>query len=487
MNKFKSLALLVIVCLVFAACSKQGENPDNNQNNQSPVDIPEAVAETTTSHYDILGERDFDGGTFAILDANWNIDIMQNIPDEAGITGEPINDALYNRDKLIEEKYGVNIKYIQIEPWDSGCRALEKSVLAGENIYDMVVSIVLGNCLNSLSTRNVLHNLLDAPHLSLKSPWWSKLVYENIQFNNKLFYMGGDIFLSTYSGAPAAMMFNKKLMRDYNIQDDLYKLVFDGKWTLDVLQRIIKDKDIDLNQDGKMKALDDFYGLVGQWNTVTSGFWLAGLGLKFSTVADNAINVDFTSPFNLERIDKLTNMLEKTDYEDQMHIIERTFKEGRAMFLAHCLITPQLFLRDMEDDYGVLPMPKYDEKQESYVSFMNAWCNGFVGIPQTADMEKSAFLMEAMGYAGYEMLRRPVYDITIKAKGTRDEESERMIDIIIETAYLDINSIYNFGGSCDILRDTVMDKKPFVSAYEKKEAAIQKDIGKFIDAMSGGN
>jgi len=276
-------------------------------------------------------------------------------------------------------------------------------------------------------------------------------------------------------------------MQDHGIQDNLYQLVFDGKWTLDEFERITKDKNIDLNNDGRMTALDDFYGYVGQYNTVTAGFWLAGLGLKFSTVADDMINVDLTSPHNLSRIDKLTNMLEKTDYVEQNDIIDKTFKEGRALFLPHCLITPQLFLRDMEGDYGILPMPKYDEQQETYISFMNAWSSGFVAIPSTANAEKSAFLMEAMAYAGYETLRRPVYDITLKTKGARDEESERVIDIIIETAYLDINSVYNFGGSCDILRDTVMDKKPFVSSYEQAEPRIQRDIDSFIETMSEEN
>lgn len=470
--------------LAFAGCSPK--TTDTAEENARPAGDPgESEPEEKISYYETLGERDFKSGVFTILDANWNIDIFQNIPDEAGITGEPINDALYNRDKFIEEKYGVNIEYIQIEPWDSGIRALERSVLAGENLYDMVVSILLGNCLENLVLRgNILHNLTDAPYLSLKSPWWSSLLYDNIQFNNKLYYSGGDIFLPAYSGAPAAMMFNKKLLQDHGIEENLYELVFEGKWTLDALEKITKNKNSDLNQDGRMTATEDFYGMVYQWNTVTTGFWLGGVGLKFSNSVNDEISIDFTSHENLAKIDRLTDMLEKIDYTDQMHVIDPAFKNGRAMFLAHCLITPQLFLRDMEDDYGILPMPKFDEKQESYVSFMNAWCNGFVAIPQTADIEKSAFLTEAMAYAGYETLRRPVYDITLKAKGSRDEESERMIDIIIETAYLDINSVYNFGGSCDILRDTIMDKKPFVSAYEKIEAAIKRDMDKFIEALS---
>ena len=488
MKKIKIIAFLMIICLAFAACSANDANPNNNQSQaeQSPDSNSEGFTEESTeSYYDTLGERDFNGDTFTILDANDHPDLFINFSEE--MIGDPIHDALYERDRFIEEKYNVKLEYIQIHGGNTGCSTLERAVRAGDDTYDLVVAQAQGSALDRISLNNVLHNLTDAPHLSLQSPWWSRLLYENIQFNSTLYYSGGDIFLSTYSQAPAAMMFNKRLAQDYEINEDLYKLVFEGKWTLDVFDRITKDMNIDLNNDGRMTALDDFYGYVGQSNTVTTGFWLAGLGLKFSTVVDNMINVDLTSPYNLSRIDKLSNMLEKTDYTDQNHIIDITFKGGRALFLAHCLISPQLFLRDMEDDFGVLPMPKYDENQAEYVSFMNAWSSGFVGIPMTADIERASFLMEAMAYAGHEMLRRPVYDITLKTKAVRDEESERIIDIIIETAYMDINSVYNFGGSMDILRDTVMDKAPFVSAYESREAAIQIAVERFIETMSDEN
>jgi len=486
MKNIKIIALIMLACLIFTACSSNAANP-TKENQSSPETITEDAETTTVSYYETLGSRDFKGDTFTILDAVHHPHLQINFAVEEGLNGDPINDALFNRDKLIEEKYNVNIKYIQMVGQSPGCVALEKSVLAGERSYDMIVSPVLGNSLASISMRNVLYNMMEMPYLSLQSPWWSKLIYESLQYNNKLFYNGGDIFLPSYSKCPAVMIFNQKLLQDYGIENNLYNLVFDGKWTLDVLERLTKDLNQDLDMNGKMHADNDFFGLISQNNDVTMGFYLAGLGMNFSTVANGVINVNLTSESNLNKIDKLTQMLEKIIYKDQNDIIHKAFKENRAVFLVHCMETPQMSLRDMEADYGILPMPKWDENQESYVSFINAWGSGFVGIPLNADIEKSAFLTEAMAYSGYEMLRRPVYDITLKAKGTRDEESERIIDIILETGYLDLNSVYDFGGTLNMLLSTIIDKKPFVSAYEKKEAVIQKDIDKFINAMSVDN
>jgi len=449
------------------------------------IDTPEETAETVTqSHWDILGERDFNGDTFTILDAPHHTHLQVNFSVAEELTGEPINDALYLRDRFIEDKYNVNINFIQIPGFGEGNRVLERAVIAGDNTYDLIVSPVFGNSLDTMSTRNVLYNLIDAPYLSLQSPWWSKMLYDNMQFNGKLHYTGGDIFLPSYSQCPAAIMYNQRLFRDHAIEDNLYDLVFEGKWTIDVLDSLTRDANIDLNGDGIMHADDDFFGLISQNLTINMSFYLAGLGVNFSATAGDEITVDMTSPSTLSRIDRLAGMIERINYHDQEDTIQKTFKGGRALFLTHCLISPQLNLRDMEDGYGILPMPKWEEAQENYVSFINAWGSGFVGISKIADIEKAAFLTEAMAYAGYEMLRRPVYEITFYAKGARDAESERIIDIIIETAYLDLGSVYNFGGVQELFVDTSIDNRPFVSAFERRESVIQRDIDRFVAAMS---
>ena len=488
MNKIKMIMFFMIVCLALTACSSN-DTSSNDGNKvefaQSTADITEEVTEPAISYYEILGKKDFGGETFTILDANDYPGSVINFAED-GITGEPINDALYERDTFIEEKYGVNIEYIQISNANSGCNTLEKSILAEENTYDLVVSTLLGATLDRLSTCNVLYNLTDAPYLSLTSPYWSKLIYENIMFNNKLYYTGGDIFLPSYTNSPGLTVFNKKLLQDYGIENNLYDLVFKGKWTIDILENLTKDMDIDLNGDDKMTAEEDFFGLLFQYNAMNMAIFLAGIGGKYSEIIDNTINVNLNSDNNLNKIDKLANWLEKPNYTDQENPRE-AFKENRVLFLVTTMSKPKVSLRNMESEYGILPMPKWDEHQATYVSYMNGWSSGFIAIPQNVDIEKSAFLTEAMAYAGYEKLRRPVYDISLKTKAARDEESERIIDIIIETAYMDLNGVYNFGGSYDIVRNAVMDKTPFSSEYAKIESRIQGDIDKFINSISGNN
>ena len=473
------LFMLMLSILSLAACADTNDN-EAVKNTEAQI-ISDEPAEPEKSYYDDLGERDFEGGKFTILDANYNPDIWANTPE--GIIGEPVNDALIARNSFIEEKYNVNIEYVQIAGYNTGTQSLKNSVAAGENLYDMVISTVLGGNFDTLSQNNVLYNLAEVPHLSLTSPWWSKHIYDNMTFKGKLFYTAGDIVPSMYQ-APAAIYVNKRLLSDYAVQENLYDLVFEGKWTIDILEKIIKDMDQDLNSDGNLHIDDDFFGLVTEDNSLTSNAFATAMGIKLATVQSDTITIDFTSVGVAEKIDRLAGILKKVNVSNYDNVRKVIFQSGRSLFLMHYLESALLLMRGMDDDYGILPMPKYNEQQESYVSFLNAWNSCFIAVPLHADVEKAGFVMEAMAYASYEMVRPNIYELALKTKFTRDSESARAIDIIIESSYIDLNGIYNFGGSADIVRNAIFEKQPLISAYEAKENAVKTAIDKFIAAIS---
>jgi len=69
MKKFKFTALLILVCLIFAACSPENKNPANDSNDGKDAVSNENVnGEEVTEplYWDILGGKDF-GGTQEII------------------------------------------------------------------------------------------------------------------------------------------------------------------------------------------------------------------------------------------------------------------------------------------------------------------------------------------------------------------------------------------------------------------------------------
>lgn len=85
----------------------------------------------------------------------------------------------------------------------------------------------------------------------------------------------------------------------------------------------------------------------------------------------------------------------------------------------------------MDDDFGVIPAPKYDEKQDQYYANM---ANGELAtLPRSYDPERIdnvGTLLEAMSfYTQYNVI--PVYkDVVLDLKVSRDADSAEMLDLV---------------------------------------------------------
>lgn len=492
---FRILFVIVLAGAFLAACAGDDDTApqpglvDAEENNGRNNGENDEVVTSEPSHWDTLGERNFERATFTIIDANPHPHLFHNVPTEE-FTGDALNDATINRNFFIEETFNVNIEYVHIPNSNQGTNMVRQSVLAEERLYDMVISRAMGGDLATLSMQGHLQNLAGLPYLSLESPWWSRLIYQNLQFGGSLFFTMGDIVPSMYQ-APFAMFFNKQMMQDRGIAENPYELVAAGQWTLDALERISRDVYQDVNLDGTMHAHYDIFGIITQSNAFSTNGLAAGVGLSLSTTVGDEIIVDFTSHHAIERITRLTEVFGRGAVgspqwgASQDDIITVTFHSGRAMFLVHLLESGTIHLRDMEQDYGVLPLPKFNEQQASYISPINPWNGGFVAMPLTADSQKSAFIMEAMSYASYNMIRPQVYDVVLQHRVARDEESARMIDLIIETSYLSLNGVYNWAGSNEVLWSTIFGDGEIVSGMEAIQGRLESDIESFIQAMRG--
>jgi len=104
------------------------------------------------------------------------------------------------------------------------------------------------------------------------------------------------------------------------------------------------------------------------------------------------------------------------------------FKSGRALFYNE-VVSVVGSLRDMEDDFGIIPGPKYDEAQTEYYSLGgNPY---FMLVPVCApDLDKTGLMMEALAYESVGIIDVAFYDTYLSTKTTRDEESSAMLDII---------------------------------------------------------
>lgn len=469
------LLLILIIGTVITSCSSQNTAADVTMGTTAETTV-ETTAET--DYLDIMGEKQLNGMEYKVLAALDHPDLQVIMPEES-MNGNVINDAYYIRDTFIEDKYGIDISYEVKAPGSVGAADLVKSITAGDTTFNIMIGPIIGT-INTVATSGCLYNLLDVPYLSLNSNlWWNTMLCEKLQLNGKFFYTSGDIAAKMYSSVSATFA-NMKLLADYGKLDnpsDIYKYVYDGKWTYDTLYDLSKDTNQDLNNDSIFTAQDDFFGFLCENKSLSTESYVTACDLPLSTVnSDGKLIVDLNNETTINVIEKLKKVVMPIKYDTAL-LVPAAFAEDRALFFSHFLGAPTIYFREMESPFAILPMPKYDEKQESYRSLVNAWSDCFIAVPLLCgDADMVGYITEALAYKSYELIRPAFYETTLKEKMTRDSESAAMIDIIIDSACSDFNTIFNFGGTCELIYKSIMGKSDFVSSYTKIENKINASI-----------
>ena len=465
-----SLGLLATVLVSCGNDSLTDETSDITSVDTTTVD---------TDRLDSLGEKDFDGAVFTILDSNEHPDMYINIPDEER-SGEIINDALFERDIAISERYNLQIEYVQRTNASSGLSVMKAAVMAGDNDCDLIISSILGGALQTIATEGILYNLNELPYLRLGEAWWSRLMYENLQLDDHMYFTTGDLAPSMYQ-IPACSYINRDMLSEYQLDVDVYELVKQGEWTFDTVMTLTRDIAVDVDGNGSMSVDNDIFGVIHQNGDIQLNAILCGAGLSAVRLDNGKLELSILDEHNIDIVEKLKQFCVKAQYVEQNDIINRAFEENRALVAFHFLESATVHLRDMEGDYSILPMPKYDESQDGYRSLCNAWTGAYISVPTNCDPEFSGFVTEALGIYSYEHIRPLNYDLVYKQKGARDEQSAEMLDIIFDCLYLGFNVIYNFGSLYTDLRTIVMDGAPFASTVESHLDAAQQAIDDFSE------
>ncbi len=431
------------------------------------LSVPDRLAE--------LGDRDFTGQTYTVLDSNPNDAMHINIPGDTQ-TGELINDTLWARDAFMEETYGITINYEQ--KTSGGAATLRASVMAGDRDYDFVIATAGGD-MKTMTSQGVLANLCEIEHLSLDQKWWSSLMYDSLRFNDAMYFTTGDITPTMYQIA-ACTFVNTKLVDDYDIDCDFVAEVKGGTWTWDLVGELSKDIAQDLNQDGQWAYVDDLFGNIGCFST----YLIPGCAVDYVTFSEDNTSLALTPISNrtVSVCEKLQSVFpQKSIKSEGNDFSQSAFKEDRALFLTHITESAAVHLRDMDSDYLILPVAKFDETQEGYRTAVNLWATAYVGVPLTAADEKTGFITEAMAYWSYKNMRPIAFDLTYKAKTVRDERSVEMLDIVFDNLYCSFADLYNFGGLTSVYWDVLSSDKAIASEVEKISGKAEAEIKDFME------
>ena len=129
----------------------------------------------------------------------------------------------------------------------------------------------------------------------------------------------------------------------------------------------------------------------------------------------------------------------RTFFREQEDVRE----ENRNLFHFGILTSAALF-RDMESDFGILPMPKFDEAQEEYVL---DYAQGSVlwAVPVTAsDYDLTAKFCEIFGHYSQEYIVPAYYETTLQDKFSRDADTREMLTIIRNSIRMTLDGYFSY-------------------------------------------
>ena len=145
--------------------------------------------------------------------------------------------------------------------------------------------------------------------------------------------------------------------------------------------------------------------------------------------------------------------------------------------------------RNMTDRYGIIPIPKMEETQEGYQTFLHDQFTAFgvVATVKESRLQMMGAFLEAMAAESYKSLVPTYYELALKTKYVSDEESGQMLDMIYQSIYIDAGVLYTKSLSSihQTLRSVIQSENNTVaSQFKTIGKVVEKLLGKLNDSLT---
>ncbi len=410
---------------------------------------------------------------------------------------------IYERNLKVAQRLNCDLQFIHsgTNYWEDFVDVLRRYIQTLDSSFEIVMTT--NNTVIQEKLFSLFHNLNDSLYIDIDQEWWYKDAILELSVDNYYYrFLYGDILLGGIGNA-GCIFYNKDLYGQYvdpGNPDGLYDYVFNGTWTFERFSIEVSRSYINLGGENDIHGYSLFrYGEPLHYFPVSCDvefYQRDDDGMPVITV-NNQKAVEFTQ--------KLYDLLYNNPgawlfFPNQIgaetqHATD--FMDGKVMFSLSTIID---FLnenmRAMEDNFGVLPYPKWDEQQEEYITMM---ANGstLVAVPKSVSedraLRETSAVIEAMCSEAYQTVAPAFYETACKRAYSRDDTSAEILDIITgrhETvkSRLTKNFLYEYSSSLSgigTIFQSIMSKGPtgnpnFTSTYESMEGAANTLLQELI-------
>lgn len=498
-------ALAVLLCLVMlvavCACTPTKETSKATSDvvsTESEVSAEEST-ETTIKYSANVPEGFKWGEEQFIIKSTW-ADLSNLKYTEFGYGAEDmeatvINDAVATRNDIVEDIIGAEIvedMVLSTDRFNTGefVTIINQAIDSGTADFSAITPSLYHA--GALALKGHMYDLTEIENMELQSEWWDAFFVEEAEVLGQLYFVTGDIGFYSRNSI-TAVLFNKEIAANLELENP-YELVRNNKWTFDTISKWSKLFSKDLDSDNVIGHLDQF-GMGGQNDNMWAFFYAAGETIaKCDENGNPYMTIEGTRiPDIMAKIQEITtdtacyvNANKLWSYSlSPVQLTTKAFVEDRSLLFCDAMLCIE-DMRTMDTDFGILPCPLYDENQERYHSMLNPWNSSCIGIAINVlpdEVEDVAIVLNLLGAEAKNYITPAYVETTLKGQRLRDDDSEEMLDIILNNIGCDIGHIYDFAHLGINLLHKVNEGANFTTTYDSYKIWANQDIQKLINTF----
>ncbi len=491
MSKRIIASLLLSLFLISSVACSGGSGTDVSSDSTSSSDVvttaPEGVVDT--SYSGSLESVDYGGSTFKIVSTNslndYTYPTTQNFASESN--GEVVNDALYDRDRWLEDKFNVKVEYTDARDGglsaSQGAKRIMNSVMAGDYEYDLVIED-MAQYTRMLADNGVCYSLNMVDGIDLSADYWFPELNNVLKIGESQCFVACPLSPRFY-GSVYIIMFNRDLAADLGL-DSFYDMVKSGAWTFEALDKASTVALADIDGDTFITKNDRF-GFA--YEGLTAYSMMIGTGNHYIKNDGDTLRVTLNDENIVNILQEMAKIFDSDYgfmYDNDTTGYWEILESGRYLFQNTCTFNLAGF-RDYTYDYGILPMPKYDEEQDGYYGYSQPFANAGPIIPLTVSADRLSMvgtLTNAMCAYGYDYIRPAVFENVIQLKGARDEASAEIIDMIFDNITFDFTFTLPFTSLRSVISNYCFNSDGsagIASSYAAYSASISSEIDAIME------
>ncbi len=450
MKRALILFLAFMMCVSVLVGCKKGEPGDTGAVNTGDGQVE-----------DELGNHNFGGADFTILSRTETS--YEHIGE---LNGDSVSEAVYKRNLAVSERFGVNIKVIELSgAYDDRAgfvTNVRASYMSSQSPYDLISthSVYLG----WFGSEGILSDLEALPTVDLTKNYWNQNLYNELNIDGSCYIMIGDIAHTLYEYI-SVMFVNTEILADNRLIeggiDGLYDMVEAGDWTWGEMYELAEN--YGTGSEGLADPKEGSYGLVFNTHAMRAGM-LAQEASIYKKGADGRFYMESAAGQhlvdaveNMAKFFRLPNMYFQNGWLFDQDELNPMFMSKKTLFYGQILGESSKFATEMGEGYAVLPLPKFNGDQDNYYTICGDEVTAVAVVSNVKNKEMSGVITQALAKYGYENVTPEYYEKALKYRYANDPRCPEILELIRSSLTIEsVPTYYETSIDSDMFRDIVM-------------------------------